>query len=99
MPTISQFYGIMIRMYFGDHGPPNFHPRYGNFEASIDIRSLEILRGTLPHRALSLMIEWARIHREEFSENWRLVEELRQPKGSTRCRKIIWRGFQIWSGM
>jgi hypothetical protein len=25
MPTISQFYGITIRMYFDDHPPPHFH--------------------------------------------------------------------------
>jgi Domain of unknown function (DUF4160) len=30
MPTISQFYGITIRMYFDDHPPPHFHPYYGN---------------------------------------------------------------------
>lgn len=29
MPTISAFYGILIRMYFGDHPPPHFHVRYG----------------------------------------------------------------------
>jgi hypothetical protein len=29
MPTISQFYGITIRMYFDDHPPPHFHAYYG----------------------------------------------------------------------
>jgi hypothetical protein len=33
MPTISIFYGIMIRMFFNDHPPPHFHARYGEFEA------------------------------------------------------------------
>ena len=27
MPTIAQFYGIIIQMYFNDHNPPHFHAR------------------------------------------------------------------------
>jgi hypothetical protein len=42
MPTISSFYGILIRMFFDDHAPPHFHARYGEFEATIDLDSLEI---------------------------------------------------------
>jgi uncharacterized protein DUF4160 len=33
MPTISEFYGIMLRMYFMDHAPPHFHAIYGDSEA------------------------------------------------------------------
>ena len=28
MPTVSRFYGIVIQMYFADHGPPHFHVIY-----------------------------------------------------------------------
>ena len=30
MPTISMFYGIIVRMYFapGEHNPPHFHVYY-----------------------------------------------------------------------
>jgi hypothetical protein len=28
MPRISEFYGITILMFFGDHNPPHFHVRY-----------------------------------------------------------------------
>jgi len=27
-PRISEFYGIVIEMYYGDHPPPHFHARY-----------------------------------------------------------------------
>jgi hypothetical protein len=47
MPTISEFYGIVIRMYFMDHAPPHFHAVYGGSEAVIDIRTLEIIEGSL----------------------------------------------------
>lgn len=55
MPAISTFYGILIRMFFHDHPPPHFHARYGEFEATIDIATLDILEGSLPNRALNLV--------------------------------------------
>jgi len=57
MPTISSFYRIMIRMFFHDHAPPHFHVRYGEFEATIYIDTLEIIEGKLPQTALRL-VEW-----------------------------------------
>lgn len=79
MPTISSFYGILIRMFFNDHAPPHFHARYGDFEATINIDTLEVLQGELPNRALKLVQEWAIIHAEELRENWRLCRENAQP--------------------
>ena len=64
MPTISTFYGIMIRMFFNDHPPPHFHARYGGFEATVEIATLEVLEGQLPRRALNLVREWAMMHIE-----------------------------------
>ena len=79
MPTICTFYGILIRMFFNEHAPPHFHARYGEFEATIDIRTRDVLEGQLPSRALSLVREWATIHREELMEDWRLCRENTQP--------------------
>jgi hypothetical protein len=79
MPTISAFYGILIRMFFNDHAPPHFHARYGEFEATIDIETHELIQGELPRRALILVQEWAMIHREELLEDWRLCREKRSP--------------------
>lgn len=30
MPEISRFFGLIIRMYFDDHGPPHFHGSYAD---------------------------------------------------------------------
>lgn len=57
MPTISEFLGIMIRMYFNDHPPPHFHARYNEFEAVIQITPLEMLEGSMPRRALGLILD------------------------------------------
>jgi len=72
MPTISAFYGILIRMFFNDHPPPHFHARYGEFEAAVAIETLEVMEGELPNRALILVREWAMIHRDELWVDWQL---------------------------
>ncbi|HUY59415.1 MAG TPA: DUF4160 domain-containing protein [Solirubrobacteraceae bacterium] len=73
MPRISAFYGIVIWMYHDEvhHlGRPHFHARYGDDEASIEIQTLSVLAGEMPPRALRLVVEWAREHREELEQNW-----------------------------
>ncbi len=54
MPTISMFYGIIIRMYClpKEHNLPHFHAYYGEFKATIDINSCELIEGDLPKKQL-----------------------------------------------
>ena len=80
VPTISQFFGIVIQMFWREHVPPHFHALYGEHEALIDIRTLEVIRGRLPRRALSLTIEWAIDHREQLMEDWKLCQSKLPPK-------------------
>lgn len=79
MPTISVFYGIIIRMFFDEHAPPHFHAQYGEFKAAIDIRSLEVMEGKLPRRALELVLDWAELHQAELLENWELCQKHLEP--------------------
>lgn len=51
MPEIARFYGIVIKVFFGDHPPPDFHAIYGEYNALVSIESLEIIEGDLPSRA------------------------------------------------
>jgi len=74
VPTISQFFGILIRMYFDDHAPPHFHAIYGNEEAVLAVDTLAVVEGHLPRRALSLVLEWASLHRAELRDNWSRAE-------------------------
>lgn len=80
MPTISAFYGILIQMFWRDHAPPHFHALYADDEALIDIRTLEVIEGKLPRRALALVLEWASGHRSELMEDWELCERMQTPK-------------------
>ena len=70
MPELSRFFGIIIRMYFDDHPPPHFHAVYGKHEAQIGIEPITVLRGRLPRRAESMVIEWAALHQQELTINW-----------------------------
>ena len=80
MPTISMFYGIVIQIYWHDHPPPHFHALYGEHEALIDMRTLSVMEGNLPRRALSLVLEWAELHRGELLEDWDLCTRRLQPR-------------------
>lgn len=75
MPVISNFYGILIKMYFGDHVPPHFHAQYAEFAAQISIRDLGTLEGYLPPKALALVVEWASVHQQELMDNWISLSE------------------------
>jgi hypothetical protein len=75
VPRISEFYGIVIEMYFGDHPPPHFHALYSGDEALIVIETGEIYAGSLPTRALRLVREWLELHRAEMQANWELASE------------------------
>jgi uncharacterized protein DUF4160 len=68
MPEVSRFYGIIIQIYFADHNPPHFHAFYGGDSVEIEIRSLSVLAGNIPPRALGLVMEWAAIHQAELLE-------------------------------
>lgn len=75
MPTISQFFGITIRMYYRDHAPPHFHAYYAEASSVIEIDTLDILEGGLPERAYRMVLEWAVEHRAELRDNWRRARE------------------------
>lgn len=70
MPEISRFFGIVIKMFFDDHNPPHFHAFYGEHEVLINIAHLSVFAGSLPPRALGLLIEWATLHQRELLDDW-----------------------------
>ena len=71
MPEISRFYGIVIKMYFGDHAPPHFHAEYAEDSAVISIETLAVIGGRLPPRALGLVAEWTALHQDDLRQAWR----------------------------
>jgi hypothetical protein len=76
MPEISRFLGIVIAMYYREHGPAHFHAIYGDFEATVEIETGNV-NGTLPRRAQSHVLEWLALHRGELREAWALARDSR----------------------
>ncbi len=70
MPRLSEFYGILIYMYFADHNPPHFHAMYAEDEALISIEDGTTVRGGLPRTAARLVEQWRLEHKPELVDNW-----------------------------
>jgi len=71
MPIIARFYGILIKMYFREHGIPHFHALYGEYNGVFQIDSFEMIEGDLPKRAQKMIKEWAKTYKKDLSEIWR----------------------------
>jgi Domain of unknown function (DUF4160) len=77
MPEISRFLGIVIGMFYSEHGLPHFHAVYGEYRITVEIESGRV-RGDFPPRAQRLVLEWAALHKQELLDNWDRARE-RQP--------------------
>ena len=79
MPEVTRFYGIVIKIFFGDHPPPHFHAVYGEYNALVGIESLKIIEGDLPSRAEKMVIEWATLYQKELLNMWNSQEFSKLP--------------------
>jgi hypothetical protein len=76
VPVVSVFFGIIIRMYFGDHAPPHFHAEYQGETATFTF-SGELMAGYIGSAtARKLIKQWARVRHAELVANWQRVEAL-----------------------
>lgn len=80
MPIISVFFGIVVRVFQGDHNPPHIHVQYGEFEAIFEIKSGKLLDGKLPPRARRILLEWLRIRELEVLKSWTDAQEFKAPR-------------------
>ena len=80
MPVIARFYGILVKMYFKEHGVAHFHELYGEFNAVFNVETLEMIEGDLAARAQRMVVDWAQAYRKELLDMWR-TEQFRQLPG------------------
>ena len=80
MPEICRFLGIVISMYYKEHMPPHFHAKYGGQRAAFSVNELKVIKGSLPKRVISLVLEWAFEHRNELLEDWQLAQSREELK-------------------
>ncbi len=81
MPTLSMFYGIIIRMYYApkEHNPPHIHTYYQNYRATFHIDSAELADGSMPTKQQRLIQAWIEIHKEDLFANWHLCQNGENP--------------------
>jgi len=79
MPEVSRFYGIVIQIYYGDHLPPHFHALYAGEVAKITIETLQVIDGSIPKRALALVLDWTSIHQQELLDAFNRAAALQAP--------------------
>lgn len=75
MPTISMFYGIIVRMFAesgGQHNLPHIHAAYSGEEVVMDLDG-NVIEGNLPKGKMRLLLAWLEIHRDDLKANWELL--------------------------
>ena len=82
MPTISMFYGILIRMFFMDidkHKSPHIHAEYQGQKAVYSIPDGELLAGSMNPKKQKLIVAWIEIHRDDLIADWQLAVNGKSP--------------------
>lgn len=81
MPTISMFFGVIIRMYYApkEHNPPHIHAYFQDKKATFAIKDSEIIEGLLPSRQMRMIQAWIEIHRDELLADWELCQNGEKP--------------------
>ena len=76
MPTISLFYGILVRMHLGlmEHNPPHIHVFYQDYSAIVDIKNIEFIGGNFPNKQKRLVLAWIELHQDDLLKNWELAQ-------------------------
>lgn len=76
LPIISQFYGILIKMYYNDnekHHREHIHAQYCEFNGVFDLNG-NLIKGSMPNKQKKLIEAWIEIHKEELMRLWKLTQ-------------------------
>ena len=77
MPIISQFYGIIISMFFNDndrHHKPHIHGQYAEYHGTFEFDG-NILSGKIPNKQRKLVEAWIEIRKEELKTLWKIIQD------------------------
>lgn len=78
MPIVSQFYGIIIRIYFNDtdkHYLEHIHVQYNEYDAVYSIKNVQLIEGCLPNKQHKLVSAWMEIHKDELIALWNVLQK------------------------
>ena len=83
MPRISEFFGIVIYIYYQDnrvHHTPHFHAEYAGEEVVISIPGAEVLAGSITSKKEKLVKAWAVLRERELQQAWAAAVEGEPPQ-------------------
>lgn len=78
MPIVSQFYGIIVRIYFNDnekHHLEHIHVQYNEYHSTYAINNCSLIDGSLPKKQHKLVVAWMEIHKEELHALWKVAQD------------------------
>lgn len=70
MPTLKDFGGFVIQMYFNDHNPPHVHVASPDETALVKIADGGLLAGSIKAAVLARARDWIAEHRDELLVKW-----------------------------
>ena len=79
MPEITRFYGIVIKLFFGDHPPPHFHALYGEYVGLFDIQTLEMYRRRPPAKSQETGPRMGSVAQKQTERQWTAQEFRKLP--------------------
>ena len=80
MPTLATVEGVKVQIYALEHPPPHFHVVFAEYRAQIDISSLRVLNGQLPHTKLEAVLSWASPRQQALLTAWETIASGRKPE-------------------
>jgi len=80
VPVVSVLFGIVIRMFYQEHGVPHFHADHQGDEASFTVDGRPLAGRISSRAARRLIAEWALAHRGELAANWNRMRAGRSPE-------------------
>ena len=78
MPVISQFYGIIIRIFYKDiqkHHGAHIHVEYNEYSAVYSIENIDVIEGLIPPKQNRMVIAWMEIHKDELNALWKISQK------------------------
>ncbi len=71
MPTLQNFEGFQIRMYFKDHNPPHVHVVSSDETVLLRIEDGSTIRGDIDAATMKEARAWIAEHEQELLAKWR----------------------------
>lgn len=76
LPIISQFYGVIISMFFNDtdrHHLPHIHVQYAEYRCTFDFKG-NVLSGNIPLKQKKLVVAWIELRKEDLTTLWNMLQ-------------------------